>query len=59
MTNSQKSRSRAASESVAFLVIAGGILVLLNVLGLFFHTRVDGTQKELFSLSDGSRRLAS
>jgi ABC-type uncharacterized transport system involved in gliding motility auxiliary subunit len=55
----QSKRSRASSESVAFLVIGGGILVLLNVLGLFFHSRVDGTQKELFSLSDGSLRLAS
>jgi ABC-type uncharacterized transport system involved in gliding motility auxiliary subunit len=59
MATSKQSRARAASESIAFLVIAGGILVLLNVLGLFFHARVDGTQKELFSLSDGSRRLAS
>ncbi|HET6334825.1 MAG TPA: Gldg family protein [Polyangiales bacterium] len=55
----QSKRSRAASESVAFLILAGGILVLLNVLGLFFHARVDGTQKELFSLSDGSKRLVS
>src|SRR6266545_6658553 len=55
----QSKQSRASSESVAFLVIGAGILVLLNVLGLFFHTRVDGTQKELFSLSDGSLRLAS
>jgi ABC-type uncharacterized transport system involved in gliding motility auxiliary subunit len=52
-------QSRAASESVVFLLLVGGILVLLNVLGLFFHARVDGTEKELFSLSTGSHRLAS
>jgi ABC-2 type transport system permease protein len=56
---SQSNRTRAASESTAFLLLVGGILVLLNVLGLFFHARVDGTQKELFSLSTGSKRLAS
>jgi len=55
----QTSRTRAASESAAFLLLVGGILVLLNVLGLFFHARVDGTQKELFSLSTGSLHLAS
>jgi ABC-type uncharacterized transport system involved in gliding motility auxiliary subunit len=55
----QSKQSRAASESAALLILAGGILVLLNVLGLFFHARVDGTQKELFSLSNGSQRLAS
>ena len=59
MATSKQIRSRAATESIAFLLIAGGILVLVNVLGLFFHGRADGTQKELFSLSDGSRRLAS
>jgi ABC-type uncharacterized transport system involved in gliding motility auxiliary subunit len=55
----QSKQSRAASESTAFLILTAGILVLLNVLGLFFHGRMDGTQKEIFSLSNGSLRLSS
>jgi len=55
----QSKQTRAASESTAFLILMAGILVLLNVLGLFFHGRMDGTQKEIFSLSNGSLRLSS
>jgi ABC-2 type transport system permease protein len=56
---SKQSHTRAASASAAFLVIMGGILVLLNVLGVFVHVRADATEKELFSLSNGSKRLVS
>ena len=53
-------QKRAASESLFFLLIVGGILVLLNVLAAYFPSpRVDLTQNELFSLAEGSERLAS
>jgi ABC-2 type transport system permease protein len=55
----QKTQTRAARQSTAFLLLFGGILVLVNVLGLFFHVRADATEKELFSLSKGSMRLTS
>lgn len=56
---SQKTQARAANQSTAFLIVLGGILVLLNVLGLFFNLRGDWTEKELFSLSKGSMNLVS
>lgn len=54
----KKQQAKAAGESLIFLVVLGGILVALNVLGVFAHARVDTTEQELFSLSDGSKRLA-
>lgn len=54
-----KSKTRLASESALFLLALGGILVLVNVLGLFFNVRVDATEKKLFSLSEGSRSVAN
>lgn len=51
-------KSRAAGESIAFLVLVGGILVALNVVGVFAFGRIDLTDSRVFSLSDGSRRLA-
>ena len=57
---SSKVQKRAASESLFFLLIVGGILVLLNVLAAYFPSpRLDLTQNGLFSLADGSERLAS
>ncbi len=50
-------RTRAASESLAFLGVLAGILIALNVVGMFFFGRVDVTDKRLFSLSDGSKRV--
>ena len=35
-------RTRAASESLAFLGIVAVSLVLLNILGVFFFGRLDG-----------------
>ncbi|MGB5365897.1 MAG: GldG family protein [Polyangiales bacterium] len=53
-------QKRAASESLIFLLIVGGILILLNVLAAYFPSpRIDLTQNQLFSLAEGSERLAS
>lgn len=51
-------RSRAARESIGFLVVLAAVLVAVNVLGSFFFGRIDGTENKLFSLSSGSRQLA-
>ena len=57
---SSKIQQRAATESLTFLVIVGGILVLLNVLAAYFPSpRIDLTHKRLFSLAEGSERLAA
>lgn len=48
-----------AAESIGFLAIAAVILVLANVVGYFWFTRVDLTPNRLFTLSDGSRRMVS
>ena len=50
-------RTKAASESLAFLGIVAASLVLLNILGVFFFGRIDATKNNLFSLSDGSKRV--
>jgi len=55
----QKNQARASGQSATFLILLGGIFVLLNVLGLFFNLRSDWTKRELFSLSKGSMHLAS
>lgn len=55
-----KVQTRAASESLVFLLILGGILVLLNVLAAYFPSpRIDLTANRLFSLADGSEGLAA
>ncbi len=51
-------RSKAAAQSLTFLAIIAGVLVALNVLGMFAFARFDATAKELFSLSKGSKRVA-
>jgi len=57
---SSKIQKRAASESLLFLSFAGGILILLNVLVAYFPSpRMDLTQNGLFSLAEGSERLAA
>jgi len=57
---SSKVQQRAASESLFFLLIVGGILILLNVLAVYFPSpRIDLTGNQLFSLAEGSKRLAS
>src|SRR5687767_4404330 len=52
-------RTRAATESLAFLAIVAVSLVLLNVLGVFFFGPLDMTKNQLFSLSEGSKRVVS
>lgn len=54
----QRSKAgRQRAESLGFLAIVAGILVALNVLGLFFFLRADATADRLFTLSEGSRRV--
>ena len=52
-------RTKAATESLAFLGIIAVSLVLLNILGVFFFGRIDTTKNHLFSLSDGSKRVVA
>ncbi|MCA9578072.1 MAG: GldG family protein [Polyangiales bacterium] len=55
---STNKRTRAASESLVFLLIGAGILLALNVLGLFTpYGRFDATRNHLFSLAPSSERL--
>lgn len=57
---SSKVQKRAASESLIFLLIVTGILILLNVLGASFRSpRIDLTRNGMFSLAEGSERLAA
>jgi len=57
---SSRVQKRAAGESLVFLAFAGGILILLNVLLAYFPSpRVDLTRNGMFSLAEGSERLAS
>lgn len=55
----QQVRNASAKESLGFLAILAGILVVLNILGTFAFARLDCTENDLFSLSDGSRELAN
>ncbi len=57
---SSRVQKRVASESLFFLLILGGILVLLNVLAVYFNPgRLDLTKAKLFSLAEGSKSVAS
>lgn len=57
---SSKLQKRTASESLIFLSLVGGGLILLNVLAAYLPSpRIDLTQNRLFSLADGSKRLVS
>lgn len=52
-------QKRVRSESIAFIGIVAGILVLVNILSSFFSLRFDVTKKDLFSLSEGSEELVA
>jgi ABC-type uncharacterized transport system involved in gliding motility auxiliary subunit len=54
-----KTQSRIAGESTAFLLVLAAIVVLVNALGFFLHARYDTTERQAFSLSSGSLRLAA
>ncbi|MDD9933699.1 MAG: Gldg family protein [Myxococcales bacterium] len=55
-----KSKARMASESTLFLIVLAAIAVLVNMLGVAgVKVRTDVTRNELFSLSEGSKRLAA
>ena len=49
--------TRAASASLVALLLTIGIVVSLNVLGVFIWARVDMTENQRYSLSDSSREL--
>lgn len=51
--------ARQQAESLGFLAIAAGVLVALNVLGIFLFTRIDATRNRAYSLASGSRRAVS
>ena len=54
-----KTQRNLARESLLFLAVIGGILILLNVLSAYFSPpRIDLTQNNLFSLADGSKNVA-
>jgi ABC-type uncharacterized transport system involved in gliding motility auxiliary subunit len=46
--------ARQRAESLGFLAIAAGVLIALNVVGVFLFFRADATQNEAYSLSEGS-----
>jgi gliding-associated putative ABC transporter substrate-binding component GldG len=50
-------RTKKATESLAYVGVMAAILVVLNIIGIFVFGRLDVTDKRLFSLSDGSKRL--
>jgi len=52
-------QSRAAVESTAFLLVIVGVAVAVNALTVFINPRLDLTHANLFSLSNGSKRLAA
>jgi ABC-type uncharacterized transport system involved in gliding motility auxiliary subunit len=49
--------ARQRAESLGFLAIVAGILIALNVLGIFFFFRFDATRNRAFTLAEGSRRV--
>lgn len=50
---------RARSESAAFVLIVIASLVLANLMSLKVFGRVDLTKRQLFTLSDGTRRIVT
>ena len=50
---------RQRAESIGILAIAAGILIALIVIGVFLFFRIDRTQNQAYSLSDGSRRAVA
>ncbi len=55
----QTPAGRQQAESLGFLAITAGVLIALNVLGVFLFTRLDATRNRAYSLASGSRRAVS
>jgi gliding-associated putative ABC transporter substrate-binding component GldG len=53
----QKRKAITALESIGFLIIIAGVLVLANVASSFVFGRIDLTANKIHSLSEGSERL--
>src|SRR5262245_41374681 len=59
MATASSRKRYAAGESILYFLVVIGILVVANVLGIFgIFARSDWTEADLFTLSEGSRRLA-
>src|SRR4051812_22980192 len=52
-------KSRAQTESFAFIGIVAAALVLVNLLSVKYFVRGDLTKRGLFTLSDGTRRIVN
>ncbi|MCC7539512.1 MAG: GldG family protein [Deltaproteobacteria bacterium] len=59
MSGTTQNKLFARGESAIFLVVVTAVLVVLNVLSIGIFYRADLTERRLFSLSDGSHRVAS
>lgn len=57
MSSSKKLFARG--ESAVFVLVVAGVLIALNVLSVGLFARLDLTERRLFSLSDGSKRVAA
>lgn len=51
--------ARQGRESIGFLAILIGLLVVANIIGHYLYRRLDLTSNRLYSLSQGSRRLVA
>lgn len=52
-------KSRAQTESFVFLAVIVAALVLLNLIAVRFFGRWDLTKRQLYTLSDGTRRIVN
>ncbi len=50
-------KQRARTESAVFVAVIAAALVLVNLIGLRFFARWDLTERQLFTLSQGTRRI--
>jgi ABC-type uncharacterized transport system involved in gliding motility auxiliary subunit len=57
--DSRGQASRQRAESIGFLTIVAGVLIALNVIGVFVFARIDRTANHAYSLSQGSIRAVS
>lgn len=52
-------KTRARAESAAFIAVVAVALVLVNILAIRYFSRWDLTRRQLFTLSEGTRRIVS